>query len=39
MQRVNGKVVYHRPDNEITQQIVARVAAQQASGQASGKLR
>jgi len=26
MQKVNSKIVFHRPNNEITQQIVARVA-------------
>lgn len=29
MQKVNGKVVYFRPENEITQQIVVRIAAAQ----------
>lgn len=29
MQKVNGKVVYYRPENEITQEIVVRIAAAQ----------
>ncbi len=33
MQKVNSKVVFHRPNNEITQQIVSLIAQTNAAGQ------